>query len=31
MSKDNNTPTDSNEPAAAKVAVVSRPGAVSLE
>ena len=31
MSKDNNTPTDLREPAAAKVAAVSRPGAMSLE
>ena len=31
MSKDNNTPTDLSEPAAPEVAVVSRPGAMSLE
>jgi len=31
MSKDNNTPTDLIEPAAAKVTVVSHPGAMSLE
>ncbi|MGD1089173.1 MAG: Nramp family divalent metal transporter [Verrucomicrobiota bacterium] len=31
MSEDKNTPTDFHKPAEAKVAVVSRPGAVSLE
>jgi manganese transport protein len=31
MSKDNNTPTDFQEPATKRVAVVSRPGTVSLE
>ena len=31
MSKEANTPPDFHEPAAAEVAVVSRPGAMSLE
>jgi len=31
MSEDKNAPTDFHEPTEAKVAVVSRPGAVSLE